>query len=136
MNHLNKDNQTTLENLKKTISKFCSQRHWDKSHNPKDLAIGVVTEACEFLEIFRFYSEKQSHEMVQDKQMRGKIGEELADTLCFLLRFAQLYQFDITSCLKDKLAKKFHKIPVEKQGLVPLSGMVEVSCLILTLFEF
>ena len=116
MDHLNKDSQTTLESLKKTISEFCSQRQWDKPHNPKDLAIGAVTEACEFLEIFRFHSEKQSYEMVQDKQTRERIGEELADTLCFLLRFAQLYQFDITSCLKDKLAKNSIKYPLKNKN--------------------
>ena len=105
------DKNTTIEDLKKQIEKFCIQRDWDKPHNPKDLAVGVVTEASELLEIFRFCSEEQSREMVQDKQIRENIGEELADTLCFILRFAQLYQLDMTSCLKDKLTKNALKYP-------------------------
>ena len=110
-----KDHNTTLENLKKQVEEFCSQRDWDKPHNPKDLAIGVVTEASEFLEIFRFCSEEKSREMVQDKETREKMGEELADILCFLLRFAQLYNFDLTSCLKDKLTKNALKYPVNNK---------------------
>ena len=110
------DPHTTLESLKKQVKEFCTQRDWDKPHNPKDLAIGVVTEASEFLEIFRFCSEEKSLEMVQDKQMRERMSEELADILCFLLRFAQLYNFDLTSCLKDKLAKNALKYPVDNKS--------------------
>ena len=114
MKNLNKDHQTTLENLKNKVKKFCSQRNWDKPHNPKDLAIGIVTEASEFLEIFRFCSEEQSFEMIQDNQVRERMSEELADTLSFILRFAQLYNFDLTNCLEDKLTKNAVKYPVDK----------------------
>ena len=113
MKKRDKDNHSTLESLKKRVAEFCTQRDWDKAHKPKDLAIGAVTEASEFLEIFRFCSEKKSLEMTQDRQMREKISEELADTLYFLLRFAQLYQFDLTSCLENKLAKNALKYPVD-----------------------
>ena len=111
-----KDQLTTLESLKKTVAEFCTQRDWDKPHNPKDLAVGVVTEASEFLELFRFCSEEKSFEMLKDKQMRERISEELADTLCFLLRFAQLYKFDLTHCLEDKLVKNSLKYPTDNQS--------------------
>ena len=111
MKTLEKDKHTILSDLKKRVEEFCTQRNWDEAHKPKDLAIGVVTEASEFLEIFRFCSEEQSFQMLKDEQMREKMGEELADTLCFLLRFAQLYKFDLTSCLEDKLAKNNLKYP-------------------------
>lgn len=106
-----KDHQTTLESLKKMVEEFCVQRDWDKEHNPKDLAVGAVTEASELLEIFRFISEKQSFDMIQDEETRQKIGEELADNFCFILRFAQLYDFDLASCLENKLAKNAIKYP-------------------------
>ena len=115
MKFLDKDNHSTLENLKQEVKKFCSERNWDKPHNPKDLAIGAVTEASEFLEIFRFCSEEESYEMTKNKKTRIKIGEELADTLCFILRFAQLYHFDLTSCLEDKLAKNALKYPLDNR---------------------
>lgn len=114
MKKSDKDNYTTLQDLKKKVEEFCTQRDWDKPHNPKDLAVGVVTEASEFLEIFRFYSEKQSFEMIQDQDMREKMSEEIADTLCFLLRFAQMYDFDLTNCLENKLAKNAIKYPVNQ----------------------
>ena len=105
------DPKKNLEDLKTEVKNFCSERDWDSPHNPKDLAIGLVTEASELLEIFRFYSEKDSFERLKDPTVRERIGEELADTLCFLLRFAQMYDFDLTSCLQDKLAKNALKYP-------------------------
>lgn len=116
MKNLDKDHHTTITSLKKKVSEFCTQRNWDKPHNPKDLAVGAITEASELLEIFRFYSEKKSLEMTKNKQMREKMGEELADILYFLLRFAQLYKFDLTNCLEDKLVKNTLKYPVNSKA--------------------
>lgn len=112
----NLDKDITIEDLKKQVEEFCTQRDWDEPHNPKDLAVGVVTEASELLEIFRFCSEKQSLEMLKDEQTRERIGEELADTLCFVLRFAQLYRLDVVSCLRDKLAKNALKYPANDKN--------------------
>jgi len=105
------DKKHSLEDLKSRVAQFCEERNWDKEHKPKELAIGVVTEASELLEIFRFLSEEQSLEAIQKAQTREKISEELADTLCFILRFAQLYDFDLTESLKNKLKKNALKYP-------------------------
>lgn len=105
------DKKTTIEDLKRKVEAFCSERDWDKPHNPKDLAIGAVTEASELLELFRFCSEKDSLEMLKKSETRERVGEELADTLCFLLRFAQMYKLDVTSCLERKLIKNAVKYP-------------------------
>ena len=110
------DHKTSLEDLKTEVKNFCSERNWDPPHNPKDLAIGAVTEASELLEIFRFFSEEESFEMLKDSEIRERVGEELADTFCFLLRFAQMYDFDLTSSLQDKLAKNALKYPLDKES--------------------
>ncbi len=48
------DDSTTMKNLKDIVQKFCEESDWDQFHNPKDLAIGITTEASELLDIFRF----------------------------------------------------------------------------------
>ena len=40
------DSSTTIQELKEKTRKFCDERDWAKYHNPKDLAIGVITEAA------------------------------------------------------------------------------------------
>ena len=109
----NSDQNNTVESLKEKLAEFCEKRNWDKEHKPKELAIGVVTEASELLEIFRFLSEENCLKAVKNPEIRQKIAEELADTLSFILRFAQLYQFDLSLCLKDKLAKNAIKYPIQ-----------------------
>ena len=36
------DEKTTIADLKKEITEFCSDRDWDQFHNQKDLAIGIA----------------------------------------------------------------------------------------------
>ena len=77
------DKDTTVADLKSRVFDFCEERHWNKSHNPKDLSIGISTEANELMDLFRFKSNDQMKEMMKDKKKRERIGEELADTLIF-----------------------------------------------------
>jgi len=48
----------TVEDLK--VKAFCEVRHCDQLDGPKDLAIGVSTEAAEILGHFRFQSDEQA----------------------------------------------------------------------------
>lgn len=107
------DSKTTLSELKETVRFFCEERDWDQFHNPKDLAIGVVTEASELIEHFRFKNQQEIEIIMQDKKKKEKIGNELADILFFLLRFSQINEFDLTKELKRKMKLNGKKYPVE-----------------------
>ncbi len=108
------DSKTSVQELKDIVKKFCEDRDWDKYHNPKDLAIGVITEASELLEHFRFKSEKEVKEMLESPAKRKEITEEMSDVLYFILRLAQKYDIDISTELKEKIQKNEKKSPVEK----------------------
>ena len=99
------DQTVTVEQLKISVREFCEKRGWDPFHGPKDLAIGLVTEASELLEIFRFIDDEKARRMLTDPQERQRMADELADSLYFILRFAQLYNFDLNKCVHDKLIK-------------------------------
>lgn len=107
------ENHTILE-LTKMVQEFCEERDWDQFHNPKDLAIGISTEANELLDIFRFKSEEQMKELFDNDKSRGHIEEEIADTLFFILRFAQMNNLDLSHCLKQKIEMNNQKYPVDK----------------------
>ena len=108
------DCEATLEELKRIVQEFCEERDWDQFHNPKDLAIGISTEANELLDIFRFKSEEDMGEIFTDVTKREHVEEELADTFFFILRFAQMNHIDLSQILDDKLKKNGKKYPVEK----------------------
>ncbi len=91
------DRETTLQELKDLVQVFCEDRAWDPFHNPKDLAIGIITEAAELLELFRFKSKRESEAMLLEPETRNQVAQELSDILYFTLRIAQRYDFDLTT---------------------------------------
>jgi len=109
-----KDSNTTIDQLKEQVKKYCEERDWDQYHNLKDLAIGVITEASELLEHFRFKSEKEIQQMLNDPKKRGEISEEMADTLYFIVRMAQKYDIDLSDAFEKKMEKNRTKYPVDK----------------------
>jgi NTP pyrophosphatase (non-canonical NTP hydrolase) len=104
----------TIQGLTDKVREFCEARDWDQYHGPKDLAIGVITEASELLEHFRFLSEEQALELFEDKKSKEDIEDELADVLFFLLRFSQRFDVDLAQALLRKMEKSNKKYPVEK----------------------
>ena len=103
---------TKLEELTDEIRIFCDERDWTQFHTPKDLAIGMVGEAVELLEIFRYRNLEESLKLVKEK--REAIGDELADVFFHLIRFADLYDFDLGSELQRKMVKNALKYPAAK----------------------
>lgn len=104
----------TLDSLANIVENFCSEREWDQFHGPKDLAIGIVTEASELLEHFRFFDEKRVASLMSDPEKREAISDELADILFFLLRFSKMQNIDLALALENKLNKNAEKYPVDK----------------------
>ncbi len=106
-----KDDKTTVQDLKEEVKAFCDAREWGQFHNPKDLAIGMVTEASELLEIFRFKDEDEIAQIMKDPEHRIMISDEISDVLYFILRFADMNGMDISSSLVEKLRKNEEKYP-------------------------
>lgn len=107
------DNSTTLAELKAKVQSFCEERDWDQFHDPKELAIGLITEAAELLEHFRFHSPEQVAARLADPKAREEIEDETADILFFVLRFSQRNGVDLATALARKLDKNARKYPVE-----------------------
>lgn len=107
------DEKTNLLELKNLIERFCAERDWDQFHAPKELAIGLSTEAAELLELFRFKSESEIEILMQQEPFREKVRQELADAFFFVLRFAQKSKIDLSCALRSKMEINAAKYPVE-----------------------
>ncbi len=98
---------TSLDALSLAVRRFCEERDWDQFHGPKDLAIGLATEAAELLERFRFRS-------FDDPVKRERIEDEAADVLFFLLRLADRFNIDLVAVFERKMGKNAERYPVDK----------------------
>ncbi len=101
-----------IKKLQAEVKKFCNERDWEQFHTPKDLAIGVATEASEILELFRFQSEKDTAKALRKPGFRKDLGEELSDTLYFILRLGDVCGIDLKKAFRAKMQKNAKKYPV------------------------
>jgi NTP pyrophosphatase (non-canonical NTP hydrolase) len=106
------NDRDSVDSMKDLVRRFCEERDWDQFHTPKDLAIGIATEAGELLEIFRFMRPEQQSALLREPESREHIEDELADVFYFVLRFAQMYGVDLGSALERKTVKNALKYPV------------------------
>lgn len=104
--------QSQLQELQQLIRQFCEERDWNQFHTPKDLAIGISTEAAELLDIFRFKSEIQIQQLLEQPASRKEIEHELADVFFFVLRFADRNGVDLQQALQTKMQLNSEKYPV------------------------
>lgn len=108
------DSKTNILELKQLVKQFCDDRDWEQFHNPKDLTIGISTEANELLSLFRFKSKEDMEIMINNLNKREEIEDETADIFFFLLRFAQMNNIDLSEVLKRKIEKNNKKYSIEK----------------------
>ncbi len=108
------DASTNLDSLSLAVRRFCEERDWDQFHGPKDLAVGIVTEAAELLERFRFLSDEDCLRSLDNPESRERIENEVADVLFFVLRLSDRFNIDLGAAFERKMAKNAERYPVDK----------------------
>ena len=103
-----------FDELNVAVREFCERRDWGQYHTPKDLAVGLVTESSELLELFRFKDRTEQSELLAEAEKREDVEDELADILFFLLRYADLYDIDLEAALERKLKKNGERYPEDE----------------------
>ena len=106
-----------LDAMTEQVRDFCDARDWRKYHTPKELAIGMATESSELLQLFRFVSDERIAEMFEDAEQRQAIEDEIADTLLFLLRFADLNRINLPAALSSKLVRNGERYPINASAV-------------------
>lgn len=103
-----------LDAYEENVKAFVQARDWEQFHAPKDLAIGLVTEASELLELFRFLQEDDVQARLEDPAFRNRVRDEVGDAFFFLVRFAQQLEIDLLEAAHAKLDKSKEKYPAEE----------------------
>ncbi|MEI7512758.1 MAG: nucleotide pyrophosphohydrolase [Candidatus Uhrbacteria bacterium] len=101
-----------IHELAERIKDFRNARDWKQFHRPKDLALSLVLEATEVLELFQWKSETEALEVVDKK--KEDLADELADVFYWVLLMGEDFGIDIKDALIKKLEKNEAKYPVEK----------------------
>jgi dCTP diphosphatase len=100
--------------LQKAVIAFRDQRDWKQFHLPKDLALGLSVEAGELAELFLWKTKAEIETALQEQKFRGRLADELADVLVFLLYLAESSGIQLGEAVLAKMEKNGQKYPVEK----------------------
>lgn len=98
--------------LDTVIARFARERGWGKYHVPKNLAMAMVKEAAEVVEIFQWLTPAQAKKLTPAQ--RAHLGEELADTYVYLLKLAGCFGIDLVEAAHAKMRKNALKYPVAR----------------------
>lgn len=102
----------SLAELRQKIDNFVNERDWAQFHSPKNLAMAMIVEAAELVELFQWDTIQESYELSTEK--RQEVANELADTFVYLLRLAEVTGIDLIQAANEKIALNAIKYPVEK----------------------
>lgn len=104
----------TFEGVLKALNNFRDKRDWKKYHTPLQLALSLVLESSEVLEVFQWKNEKEIKNWLRESGNKSKLSEELADVLSYLVLLADATRIDLPEALKDKLKKNDVNYPISK----------------------
>jgi len=105
------DATTTVADLRNVMRDWVAARDWSRYHTPRNLAASVTIEAAELLELFQWLTPDEAAERAADAKFRERVGEEMADVLCYLLSLANAMDLDLSAAMADKMAKNSKKYP-------------------------
>jgi NTP pyrophosphatase (non-canonical NTP hydrolase) len=97
--------------LQARLRQFSAARHWEPYQTPKNLAMAMVVEVGELVEIFQWMTAEQSTAARDDAALRERIGEELSDVLVYLVQIADRCGVDLDDPVPRKIAKNAIKHP-------------------------
>src|ERR1700752_346128 len=105
------DATTTLATLKDAVRRFAAERAWEPFHSPKNLAMGLATEAAELMEHFLWVDSEASRQVFCDPARLGAVADEMADVACYLLTLSTVLGIDLSDAIVAKIAKNAIKYP-------------------------
>lgn len=99
-----------MKKLQTEIEHFIHDRHWNKFHSPKNLAMALSVETAELVEIFQWLSPAESYHV--SSETRKHIEEEIGDIMIYLTTLAASFGTDPLAAAKKKLELNKQKYPL------------------------
>ena len=109
MSSVDQDRASELEGLVKQIRTFVDERDWEQFHSTKNLAMALVVEAAELVEIFQWMTEAESLNLNAEDKLRAE--HEVADVMVYLIRIADRLDIDLLGAVERKLSINRQKYP-------------------------
>ena len=102
--------------LQGQLRDFAAARDWQPYHTPKNLAMALMVEAAELLELFQWLTPEEARRLTGNAADKERVADEIADVLLYLLQLADHTGVDVEQAVAAKLAKNALKHPARPGG--------------------
>ena len=99
--------------LQARLRDFAAARDWQPYHSPKNLAMALMVEAAELMELFQWQTITESRGFTRNASDKERVGDEIADVLLYLLQLADHTGVDVEEAVERKLRKNAEKHPAK-----------------------
>jgi len=106
--------EPSLAALTRRLVAFRDARDWRQFHSLKNLFLSVGLEAAELIELTQWKDDAAVETAISDPAFRGRVTEECADVLLYLLLIAERTGFNLAEAAAAKIEVNEAKYPVEK----------------------
>jgi dCTP diphosphatase len=111
---INEEKNINISKMQEYFRNFVKERNWDKFQTPKNLSMALSVEAAELVEIFQWLSQKESFEIIKDKNKQEAIEDEVADIFIYLIRISDVLNIDLEKAFYNKFQKNLKKYPLNE----------------------
>jgi dCTP diphosphatase len=108
------DSTTTVAELRRVVAEFVDRRDWRQFHSPKNLSMSLAIEAAELMEHFQWLTAEQSRQVAEEPDRLVEVADELADVLSYALAMANQLDLDLSTAVRNKMAKNERKYPADE----------------------
>jgi NTP pyrophosphatase (non-canonical NTP hydrolase) len=102
-----------LDRLRQTLREFVAEREWEQFHDPKNLAMAVVSEAGELAAEYRWLRSDEVDEWSAQAGNRERVAAEAADVGIALLLFCERVGIDFLDAIERKIEVNRRNYPVD-----------------------
>jgi NTP pyrophosphatase (non-canonical NTP hydrolase) len=100
-----------LDDLAVRLRSFAAARDWERFHTPKNLLMALTGEVGELSSELQWHSESEADPSAWDDGLRGRVTDELADVMIYLIRFADVCGIDLLAAAHAKIDRNDERFP-------------------------
>ena len=97
------DGDSRLDRIRERLRAFTAEREWEQFHDPKNLAMAIVSEAGELAAELRWIANSAADGFVREPGARERVERELADVAIALLLFSERANIDLLAAVERKM---------------------------------
>jgi NTP pyrophosphatase (non-canonical NTP hydrolase) len=100
-----------FDEIRDRLREFAAARDWEQFHTPRNLLLALCGEVGELAAELQWVPDNEVAAHLLDSAARGRIADEVADVLIYLVRFADVCGIDVPSEVHAKIGRNEDRFP-------------------------